>query len=150
MADGLSALHYAHDRSLGFEMAIGGNALVCGLSFLLGFLQLDLINLDPFLFIGESGIVAEGVGFVHFFALGGLGEDAVLGACERLQRANQFGIRCCFVSLDRMEGRFSRVIWVMVSGEGLLTKPGQFFDFPVVETLTFGEIIEKEENNCLE
>lgn len=85
VADGLAALHDAHDSGLSLEVAIGGDSFVRGLRFLFGFFQLDLVDLDAFLLVLEVGVVGKLVAFVHVSAARSFGEDAVLAAGEGLE-----------------------------------------------------------------
>lgn len=73
MAEGLAALHNAHDGSLRLEMAVGSNPLVRRLGFLFGLLQLDLVDLDAHLLVAEIRVVREFIARVHLFALRVLG-----------------------------------------------------------------------------
>lgn len=93
MRDGLAALHDAHNRRLCLIVSVGRDSFVSRFVLLLGLLQLDLVNFDAHLGVGEARIVREHVGRFDFLALGRLRQDAVFGACQRLQRALQFRVR---------------------------------------------------------
>lgn len=80
--DGLTALHDSDNRCLRLVVPISGNPLVRALVLLLGFLKLDLIDLDAHLGIGEARIVGEYVGVVHIFALGVLRKHSVPGTSQ--------------------------------------------------------------------
>lgn len=70
MRDDLTALHDTDNRRLRLVVSIRGNPFVRALVFLLGFLELDLVDLDAHLGIGEAPIVGEYVGLVDIFAFG--------------------------------------------------------------------------------
>ena len=94
MFDSFSALHDPHNRRLCFVVTIGRNSFMSGLILLLSLLQLDLINFDPHLGICEADIVAKFVCGVHILPTGLLGQDAIFGARQGLQRPLQLRIRC--------------------------------------------------------
>jgi hypothetical protein len=85
VADGLAALHDAHDRGLCLEVAIGGDSFVRGLRFLFCFFQLDLVDLNALLLVLEVGVVREFVGCIHVPAARGFDENPVFPAGEGLE-----------------------------------------------------------------
>lgn len=126
MADRLPALHDAHNGGLGLEVAIGCDSLVRDLGFFFRLLQLDLVDLDPLLLVGEPSVVLESVRLVDLFALGVLEENSVLGAREGLKGSSQFRIRCCLVSLlhpilgDTVRRSVSKMGWFTYKVRSLL------------------------------
>lgn len=82
MLDGLATLHDAHNRRLSLVVPVGRNTFVGRLVLLLGLFQLDLVDLDAHLGIGEAGIVGEDVGRFYLFTLWRFGQDPVFGASE--------------------------------------------------------------------
>lgn len=88
--DGLATLHDPDDRGLRLVVPIGSHALVRCLVLLLRLLQLDLIDLDPHLWVGKPGIVRKFVRRVDVPALWLLAEDSVLGAGQRLKCPFEF------------------------------------------------------------
>jgi hypothetical protein len=63
---------------------------MCFLILRFGFFELNLVDLDAVLWIGEFSIYAEGVGVVDVFAFGSFGENAVFGAGEGLEGSLEF------------------------------------------------------------
>jgi hypothetical protein len=53
-------------------VSIGGNTLVRRLILLFCFLELDLVDLDAGLLVGEVGVEPEFVGWVYVLAFGAL------------------------------------------------------------------------------
>jgi hypothetical protein len=53
-------------------VSVGGDALVRRLIFLFCFLELDLVDLDAGLRVGEVGVEPEFVGWVYVLAFGAL------------------------------------------------------------------------------
>ena len=102
--DLFAGFHDPDDCRLGFELAIGGHAFVCGLVFGFGFFGLDLVYLDAVFRVGEGVVNCECVGCVDVFALWGFAEDAVPGAGEGLQGAFEFVVVC-----DRVERKIKSV-----------------------------------------
>lgn len=93
MLDRLATLHDAHNRRLGLVVSVGRDSFVGRLVLLLGLLQLDLVDLDAHLGVGEAGIIGEDVGCLYLLALWCFRQDAIFGACEGLQRSLQFRVR---------------------------------------------------------
>lgn len=87
-----SRFHDPHDSRLRLVLAILVDALVRLLVLLLGLFQLDLVDLDAEFRIPEVRVDGERIGSVDVPAIGVLGQDAELGACERLQRALELGV----------------------------------------------------------
>lgn len=81
MRNGLAAFHDPYDRSLCLKVSVCGNTLVCRLVLLFGFLQLDLVDLDPHLLVLKLGIVRKHVSLVDLFAFGLFKENAVFSTC---------------------------------------------------------------------
>lgn len=79
MLDRLAALHYPHNGGLSFEVSIRRYALVRGFVLFLGFLELNLVDLDPHLGVAESCVVRELIRLVHILALGSLDKNAIFG-----------------------------------------------------------------------
>lgn len=73
MLHGLAALHDPHNGSLRFEVSVGSSTLVRRLLLLLGLLELDLIDLDALLDVGEPSVEGKGVCSVDILALGVFG-----------------------------------------------------------------------------
>lgn len=90
MADGLPALHDAHDSRLGLEISVLRHAHVRFFVFFFGFFELDLVDLDAVFGVGKVGIKGESVGGRDVFAFGVFGEGAQFGAGERLESAFDF------------------------------------------------------------
>lgn len=67
-------------------MAISGDSFMGRLVLLFRFLELDLVNLDPHLRVGERWVVSELVGLINIPTLRLLAENSVFGACKRLER----------------------------------------------------------------
>jgi hypothetical protein len=67
-----TTLHETHDSSLRLEVSVGGNTLVRRLILLFCFLELDLVDLDAGLLVGEVGVEPEFVGWVYVLAFGAL------------------------------------------------------------------------------
>lgn len=82
MLDGLAALHDAHNRRLGLIVSVGRDSFVGCLVLLLGLLQLDLVDLDAHLGIGEASIVGEDIGCFYLLTLRCFRQDTVFGASE--------------------------------------------------------------------
>ena len=87
MLDLLLALHDAHDGRLRLVLSIRCDSLMRLLVLLLCLLELDLIDLDAVLRVREAQVDDELVRGIDVLASRGLGQHAVLGAGERLQRA---------------------------------------------------------------
>lgn len=87
MADALPGLQDAHNSGLGLVVAVGGDALV-GLLVLGGRLfELDRVDFDAVLGVGEARVEGEGVGWGDFARAGVFGEGLDFGAGEGLERA---------------------------------------------------------------
>lgn len=82
MLDSLATLHDAHNSCLSFVVPVGRDSLVSRLVLLLGLLQLDLVDLDAHLGVGEAGIVGEAVGCFDLLALWRFRQDPIFGACK--------------------------------------------------------------------
>lgn len=78
--DCLAALHDPHDGRLCLEVPVRGHPLVRCLVLLFGLLELDLVDLDAHLRIGEPGIVGECVCRVDILAFGILRQYFILSA----------------------------------------------------------------------
>lgn len=92
--NGLAALHDAHNGRLRLKVPVCGYSLVRRLVLLLGLFQLDLVDLDAELGVGEPAVVREFIRRVDILALWVLGQDPILGTCERLEGSFQLRIRC--------------------------------------------------------
>ena len=68
MFDRLSALHDSHNSGLCLIMPIGGYTLVGLLILLFSLLELDLVDLDAILGIGEAQVDSEGVSLIYVLA----------------------------------------------------------------------------------
>ena len=90
MANGLPALHDAHDRRLRLEVAVFRHAHVRFFVFFFGLFELDLVDLDAVFGVGEVRVEGEGVGGRDVFAFGVFGEGAQFGAGEGLESALYF------------------------------------------------------------
>ncbi len=84
MCDRLSALHDPHDSSLRFEVTVSSDSLVGLLVLGFGLFGLNLVDLDAVLGMREAEVHVEGIANIDVFAFGGLAEDAVAGAGQRL------------------------------------------------------------------
>lgn len=84
MHDRLPALHDPHDRRLRLVVAVRRDPLVRFLVLGFRLLELDLVDLDAVLRVGEVAVEGEGVGRVDVLAFGRFGQDAVSGAGEGL------------------------------------------------------------------
>ena len=68
MLDRLAALHDSHNSSLCLIMSVCGHTLVSLLILLFGLLELDLVDLDAILGIGEAQIDDEGISLIYVLA----------------------------------------------------------------------------------
>lgn len=59
MAENLAALHNAYNGGLRLEMPVGCHSFVGRLGLLLCLLQLNLVDLNAYLFVAEVGVVRE-------------------------------------------------------------------------------------------
>ena len=91
MRNALPRLQYPHDGRLCFVVAICGDALVGFLIFGYCFFELDSVDFDAVLGVGEGGVQSECVGWVDVTTLGVFGQGSQFGACEGLKGAVQFG-----------------------------------------------------------
>ena len=82
MSNGLSALHNAHDCRLALKVAVFRHAFVGLFVFLLGLLELDLVDAHAILGMREGQIDGEVVPGVDVFARRLLREWAQLGTCQ--------------------------------------------------------------------
>lgn len=89
--DRLPALHDAHNRRLGLEVAVLGDTHVRLLVLLLGLFELHLVDFDAVLRVREVWVEGEGVGRGDVFALWMFGQRAQAGAGEGLKGAFDFG-----------------------------------------------------------
>lgn len=85
MFDGLAALHDPHNRRLCLEVPVRSHTFVNNLIFFLRLLQLDLVDLDPYLLISEICVVFEHIILVDFRTSRSLRQYSVLRTCERLE-----------------------------------------------------------------
>lgn len=90
MADGLPALHNAHDRRLRLEVAVFRDAHVRFFVFLSGLFELDLVDFDAIFGVSKVRVEGEGVSGRDIFAFGVFGERAQFGAGEGLKSALYF------------------------------------------------------------
>ena len=90
--DGLAALHDAHDRRLRFVLPVAADVLVRGRVLFFRLPELDLVDLDAVLGVGEADVDREAVRRGHFAPLGFLLEDLVSGAGQRLEGATHLGL----------------------------------------------------------
>lgn len=90
MANGLPALHDAHDSRLRLEIAVLCDTHVRFFVFFFGLFELDLVDLDAVFGVGEVRVEGESVGGRDVFAFGVFGEGAQFGAGERLESAFDF------------------------------------------------------------
>lgn len=80
MGNLLATLHDPHNRRLRLELAVLLDAFVRLFVLFLGLFQLDLVDLDAHLGVGEGSVVAEFVGRRHFAAFRVFGQHAVATA----------------------------------------------------------------------
>lgn len=81
------------------------------LVFFLGFLELDLVNLDAVFGVGEVGVEGEGVSGRDVFPFGVFGERSQFGAGERLKSALYFVFGCeGMLVLRNFQGLFVIVV----------------------------------------
>ena len=93
MANGLAALHDAHNRRLTFKVAVLRHPLVGLLVLLLGFFELNLIDPDTIPWMFESQVDSKGIGRVNLLAQRMFGDGSQLCASQRLQGALDFCFR---------------------------------------------------------
>lgn len=84
MLDCLAALHYPHNCRLSFEVSISRYPLVGRLVLFLGLLELDLIDLNPHLGIGETCVIRKFICLIHVFTFRILGKNPVFGTGKGL------------------------------------------------------------------
>ena len=82
MSDLLPALHYPHNGSLCFVVAISSDTLMSLLVLGLCLFGLDLIYLDAVFGMGKGKVDGESVMVVDLFAFWALAENTITSACE--------------------------------------------------------------------
>jgi hypothetical protein len=73
VCDQLSTLHDPNDCRLGLEFPVRRNSLMRRLVFLLRLLELDLVDLNPYLLVVEAGVKLKRVVVVDLLTLWSLG-----------------------------------------------------------------------------